>query len=508
MEELPASQVPAPQNNPSSRIATKLFAPQPLDAMAFASVALRDVDQPRDILPQDTREYDSSDWHSQRLFPAPSGAQNDADASPRQGIRIDPDATLLLGSELKDERHCKVYGVMDRWRLERSDLEARVYQLDSDNVPLKVRRHRLRCMKRIASRTELEVSVPNFRILVCRNSVGSRAACVGVGAVQGFLSGPGEEKTERTGPGLEAGVVETTRAADPEPGRKIDACREKKTPYQQESKRARQRDRRQAARGAKGQKPTAAETPASSKGHSSGAGDHSALDLDDPGEIENLYYSIVPLWYSYDAKGQLYKSIHPKTPRDNAVLMEYLRKHIHQPTIDFASAGQMQEYLGVKQREIVSLKRLQSKMGRVEQHTKGQFLLALREKQTRGASSSEQWKAQQERLIYTAQLKVKVVQEVTSALPGIIGKATETCRELKSRLPRIRQQEEESERVEGLRLECEALREELIRVDTWISSVESCSVVHRELAGRWSAIEEKKKLAEAAYREALESVPV
>ena len=446
------------------------------------------------ILLQDTREYDSSDWENRSSFPStPSSSSQDglANAS-RRHIRLNPDATLVLGWQMREESHYKAHAVMDRWRRRRFDLVARVYRLDTETVPLKVRRHRLRCINRLASRTILEVSVPNFRIVVYRSSVNSEAACLDVSSLQNAsdsaFSEELEDNTERGGVGLQLGVIEARREASEElePG-VDDACHKKKTPYQQESKKVRQRERRQVARRVKREKATLTESPSSTEGHLDGAGSHAAVSLDDSENPEN-FYLLVLLYLAYDEKGQLYGAERAQTLTGmSSTLMGYLRSYLNQEALDFTSAGQMQEYLDVKQSEIIFLTRLQSKMGRIDQHYKDQLLIAMREKQARRASSSEPWTAQQEQLIQIAQHQLKVVRHVTNALPGVIRKAKETHRELKLRVAQARQEEEEKERLKDLRSEREAREEKVRALAAWIRSVVPCSTTYRELEERYRA---------------------
>ena len=80
--------------------------------------------------------------------------------------------------------HYRLYGVTDQWRIRRSDIVARVYRLDTEVVPLKVRRHRLRCNKRMASRTVFDVVVPDFRIVVCWSGDDGEAPTLGVRFLQ------------------------------------------------------------------------------------------------------------------------------------------------------------------------------------------------------------------------------------------------------------------------------------------------------------------------------------
>ncbi len=450
------------------------------------------------ILPQDTREYDSSDWHSRPSFPPTSSSSSQdglADTFHRH-IRLNSDATLMLGWEMREEPHYKACGVMDRWQRPRSDLVARIYHLDPEAVPLKVLRYRLRCINRLAKRTMLEVSVPNFRIIVHRCGVNSGAACLGVPPLQNPSKSTSpedlENQKERTGTGLEIGVVEATREADQEHEPKIDdACHKKKSPYQQESKKTRQRERRQAARRAKQKNSTVTELPTNPEGQSDGIGNHNAVNQspDDSGNTEDLSL-ITFLYLAYDEKGQLYEHIPASAYRNLNLhgmipdpLVRKLWRYLDKRAIDFTSAGQMQEYLDIKQSEIIFLKRQKSKMGRIEQYYKTQLLLATGELQTRRAFSPDPWEAHPQGLVRIAQSQLKMVRHVTNALPGVIRKAREIHKELESRMEQVRQQEEESKRKECLRSKLETVR----MLDEWMRSCIPGSTTYRDLQKRWKA---------------------
>ncbi|KAH6640318.1 hypothetical protein F5144DRAFT_559975 [Chaetomium tenue] len=475
------------------------------------TVASCDVILPGDmILPQDTREYDSSDWHLRPLSPTVSGPQHSDDASSTSHVRLSPDATLILGWEIEEAPHYKLYSVTDQWRRRRSDLAARVYQLDINAVYLKVRRHRLRCIKRIASRTVLEVGVPGFRIIVCRLGVDAGVSCLGGGSAEQRPSDSASseaERGDRTKPRLEGGVeVEETPEAVQEQKLNTDVCHEKRTSYQHEAKRVRQRDRRQAARRARREKPGGAELPASQGGHSDRADDHTTDNPDDPGDPSNFFLLLL-LYLAYDQNGQLYEEITPSADRalvlqgiKNTPLKDFLETYLAQLPIDFSSAGQIEEYLAIKESEIIFLKRQQSKMERIEQHYKDQFLASLRELQAKQVSKAEGWRDQQP-AVQMAQHQLKVARHVRSALPGIVLKARETYRELKSKVAQVRQEDEEKNRIERLRSKCKVLEKEVHTLATWTTSVVPCSTTYRELEGRWSAAIRNMELSKAEYLE-------
>lgn len=205
--------------------------------------APRDAILPRNmILPEDTREYDSSDWHFRPLPRTTAGSEDSLEAPSPGNVRLNPDATLVLGCQIGEDPHYKKYEVTDQWQLRRSDLVARVFQLDIEAVPPKVRRHRLRCIKRMTGRTVFEVVVPDFRIVVCWSGVDAEQPSSGARSLQECASESGapeeREKEEGKRSKSESRVAGKTTDADAETEHKTFVCHKKKTPYQQEAKKS------------------------------------------------------------------------------------------------------------------------------------------------------------------------------------------------------------------------------------------------------------------------------
>jgi len=338
------------------------------------------------------REYDSSDWDS-RPAPPPDPSLGPLPPNPKTNIRLDLEGTLLLGGEMKVEPHYKAYVVMNRSERPQPDLVAQVYRLGPETVVHpKMRLHRLRCINRLARRTILEAKVPDFRIVVCWVRVDSEGAYPGgvpfVPGVSG--SAPPEDKgfkenMERTsGPRLEAGMIETAVEAeeDPEPGIARGGggvhC-EKRTPYQQESKRARQRERRQAARRAKRQSADSETEPPADDGEDrSDSPDNPDTAHDSvTHSLDNFYnfHPFVQLDRAYDKTSALlhYKNI--PVGVDMARLLQamcrnppldYLWCYFNYQTLNVTTAADVRGLLAIKESEILYLTRLQGKLGAIE----------------------------------------------------------------------------------------------------------------------------------------------
>lgn len=228
----------------------------------------------------------------------------------------------------------------------------------------------------------------------------------------------------------------------------------------------------------------------------------------DPDDSKNreLFSMLAFLYLAYDKKGQLYNKTTPNPGQalflqsiEDALLKGYREKYFAQRPIGLSSAGQMEQYLAIKQSEIVFLKRQQSKMERIEHHYDKQFVISLNEWTKARQAFGQENSMEEQQSCRIAQHQRKVVRHVRAALPGIISKARETHRELKSRLVQVRQQEEETQRVERLRSEREEMEKEVHTLAAWTTSVVPYSTAYRELWERWKVAWEKKKSAEAAY---------
>ncbi|KAK4218897.1 hypothetical protein QBC37DRAFT_411793 [Rhypophila decipiens] len=80
------------------------------------------------------------------------------------------DAEFALGSLVREEPHSNVRRVMryssDSTPIEHPHVEARVFMLEPETVPEKVRRHRLRNVKRLAGRKVQEYRLSGPRLVV------------------------------------------------------------------------------------------------------------------------------------------------------------------------------------------------------------------------------------------------------------------------------------------------------------------------------------------------------
>ncbi|KAK3382758.1 hypothetical protein B0T24DRAFT_602460 [Lasiosphaeria ovina] len=417
----------------------------------------------------------------------------------RQGIDL---GYFFLGQWLRTESHSEVYTVIDTMRdrtQECSNHEARVFVIDPKWVHPKVRCHRLRCIKRLASRVVLEAGTATYRIVVYRKGDIEKPRDLGdepseIQASVVALVAKGLDNTME----VSVGDDNPTAIDDGEKDQGAPMPKQhppRKSPYQQESKKARQRDRRQAARQAKRQQP---------KSDPSNGDNDTTAKLDESGDTEN-FWMVVLLYLAYDETGQLRDDIPENSSQalqgtngTGTVLPGYMQKYLSRQKLNFTSAAHMQEYMAVKQSEIIFLKRQLSQMPGIDQYYKDQCLVAMREQQARHAPGSRQWKETQQGVTRFTKHRLTTVRHVTKALPGVIQNAEKTLRELKLKLERVRQRQEERSSVEALRGEREKLQEKMRTVVTWQHNVIPLSTTFGELAGRWEALARQLKSTEQA----------
>ncbi|KUI69388.1 hypothetical protein VM1G_05048 [Cytospora mali] len=140
--------------------------------------------------------------------------------------------TLRVGKlkERQDVPHADIYSNFDEEsdRLA-EDIEARVYPYILDSAQPKIRKHRLRCIKRMKVRTILEQEVSNGVVVVIKTSP---------------LSG-GNISDRRDSADTEPGGLDVPPVPHTKEARSL---KKQKTPFQCEAARVRQRERRKARR--------------------------------------------------------------------------------------------------------------------------------------------------------------------------------------------------------------------------------------------------------------------
>jgi hypothetical protein len=179
--------------------------------------------------------YDELDWKQSSDVKTPDVLEATGDSlPPRRAINLNENTSL--GSHAQHQPHYHTYCAYKGGELQ-PDLEALVYLIDSlatEEVSPKERKHRLRCIKRLAGRVILRADVPKFQIVV-----------FAVDAADDDI----EASVEAPKKALRVLDTIANRKTNHEPGGQKKGAQD--SSHQRISAQGRQRDRRQAARKAK-----------------------------------------------------------------------------------------------------------------------------------------------------------------------------------------------------------------------------------------------------------------
>ncbi|KAL1882174.1 hypothetical protein Daus18300_000660 [Diaporthe australafricana] len=296
------------------------------------------------------------------------------------------------------ESHAAVYFVLDhKTGLLAENLEAHVFVLD--HAQPRLRKHRLRCIRRSKQRTKLELKVQDTVIIVI-----STLQAADIKASE--TDGPGHSSTNADRP-LEL-------EDSPNSGSKIG----KLTPYQRESARTRQRERRRVRRAGKSKQQrsnTADEEPLNEQ-------TISQPNLDD-GDTE-FATSVILLWILYDATGTMRKEI----PQEHSAfirnmgsdsLHESLEKYLNQSAVQLDSPEDLQSYLRAKRTEAVSMRRLAARVSGAEKYHREKLERVYRE-QAEHKKHSKVWQELEDGPKVEAVFQWKTVVRARSILPRIL----------------------------------------------------------------------------------------
>lgn len=218
------------------------------------------------------------------------------------------------------------------------DLEAHVFMLD--HIQPGLRKHRLRCIKRMKSRTTLEFKVNRLIIIVITTPTKMDTKALERGARALASSPHGEPETDYS--------TKSTGKA------------KKKTQHQRESARIRQKERRQRKRSAKTRHRD-------DDGHEIAETIERGLD-----DWEQVFPTFVLLlWVLYSKTGPRTKI----TPEHMSLVAEpdfyeSLNKYLNQQSsrLPSSSVEEMEIYLRIKRSECISLQRQQAKILRAEKY--------------------------------------------------------------------------------------------------------------------------------------------
>jgi hypothetical protein len=333
-------------------------------------------------------------------FPSPDEAPRDL-----QLAALFDGSGFILGPFIRDDPHCRIYKAMRSPKSSKdkdNGLEVRCYSLGSD-VPVKVRNHRLRNIRRMSSRILWEHSGPERKVVVYQTE-----------------------------------LVDLKTVAGP------------KTPYKRESDRVRQRERRRRRR-----EEFDANLKTSPQHLSDGNDQETAKNGEDAGDrpssitcgTGSLWLPGVVLYLTFEGDGRLQKRV-PKnriaavrdvftrsggSDASSTEIVRQAQEYLATRELQFRGVDEMECYMAIKQREIISAKRQQSRMLGLEKEC-NERLVAIRKRQQKHKKGSREWDDIENGEKKSAQLNVLVVKHAIKVLPAFTKCLESVYRELKTTL--------------------------------------------------------------------------
>ena len=308
---------------------------------------------------------------------------------------------FMLGPFLRDDTHCCVYEAMRSPKSSEADghgLEVRCYALSND-VPVKVRNHRLRNIRRMASRILWEHSTPERRVVIYRTEIADLKRDAGL-----------------------------------------------KTPYKRESDRVRQRERRRRRRRQEvdADLKTLLHIVSDSDDQATANNAERAGERPNPITCGSLWLPGVLLYLTFEGDGRLQKRV-PKNrlaavrdvlPRAGGwgvdIVMQ-AQEYLATRELQFNSVDEMECYMAIKQREIISAKRQQSRMPGLEKEC-NERLVAIRKRQQKHKKGSREWDDIENGEKKSAQLNVVVMKHAVKVLPAFTERLGNVYRQLRTTL--------------------------------------------------------------------------
>lgn len=361
---------------------------------------------------------------------------------------------------LRRENHADVYLVVDK-KAPLLGLEARAFNLLA--LPPRLKKHRLRAMKRLSSRTVNKTKWKTLDVIVYWTGHASDAP---------ITTDNGDSQTDEARAlqmvrrlyvqdlydqaddiaqlGLGTSTKNLTSFSKSKIPQEDSTCQvvkksSVKSEYKRESERLRQRDRRQAKhrRNKEAVDESKNENVVSEKG---GIDERSEIELDD----ETLAM-LTLLHIAHSARPELRKLL-PESSRlvvDNYILMKD-----REPALN--DEEEMEEFARIKEREIAYLRRQVAKVHvtKVQCHD---HMGELLRRQLLLPKHSADWKQMQEKEIKPAKEKFRILQAAIKILPDTINTAEECHRSVLQKLQLWRQEK----KAEQERLDLEAKRDKL-----------------------------------------------
>lgn len=360
-----------------------------------------------------------------------------------------------------NEEHAAIYQVLDTGTgLPAENLEAHVFALDHSHP--KVRKHRLRSIKRMKQRTRLELRSNDTIIIV-------------ISTLQATDNGA----PEKNGPKHNEKV-----------GRK--------TPYQRESARTRQRERRRTKRSCKGGQ----EVPKTNDGEQESTQTTEHTNLDDEGT--DFSAGLILLTILYDATGTMRREISQEhsafiKSRGGQSLDNSMKKFLEQATVKLESPADMDAYLKVKRVEMISMRRQLARVPNAETYHRDK-LGRLVQEQAQHQQQSDKWREIEDGPKDIAESQLQTVLHAKTVLPRILNSQKNHIRSIERKRARAVKNLASMELSERR----DKLTQKLAQYETWTSTIFPLSCARQDLMEWWEEVQsELEALVDDTSKEGL-----
>lgn len=343
-----------------------------------------------------------------------------------------------------NERHATIYSVLISETGQPSeDLEAHVFALDGTET--KLRKHRQRCIKRMEGRTKLKLEVDAITIIVITTSQTGNADALEHGVEPCPMSKEGQQETD----GGTSSIEE----------------RKQKSPYQLESQRIRQKERRQARRSARTRQRNERTIDGEHKATESIDQVNSLDGKNDLSMFVFLLLELVHAWGPSTATPSKYIDLAMDIDSGCVYDINMLKDAVSLQTVE-----NIESYLKIRRSEIISLRRYQTKISRAEAYHLDK-LISIKREPAQDKEASDQVKRSKDDSGDGSEAKAKDQLKLARLANSIIGNL------LLSRKSIIRLVERKIPLADGempsdeLRAQPGDLEQQLSQYKGWISTV-------------------------------------
>lgn len=364
------------------------------------------------------------------------------------------DDRFVLGTPIRNDNHSVVFSVeylcSDDGTSGSSELlpeqnvtfKARVYDLR--NISMKLKRYRLRSMKRMASREVFQQQWRHLEIIV-------------------YVAGNINFEDH----GLDDEVPSGLARSDTKDINQSASTVNRKTEYHRESDRLRQRDKRRAKRGRNA--VARAHSPGPELPAPTSSAPRGIVDFDD---ATNAMFFLIH--FAFNPR----QEVRDELPPDKMALMEaYLQKRGKIPT--FQSAEEAADFASIKQKELISLRRIAKQLPKVKDRCHDQLGEDL--KQLQLMKTIDEKKQFQEGTIEMRKARFRILKTVQDNLPGLI-RDTVVVSTLVEKLLAVFHDDQNKREVKNLK--------------SWLHHVVPASDLYDQIFSRLQAAEAKSKVLE------------